>query len=65
MDDHAACNESTAYNESYVRTLWKIQAGYYEVVTFSSGTISPKQWLVSLCSASEGRWLVSAQAHEI
>ena len=42
MDDHAACNESAAYNE-YVRTLWKIQAGYYEVVTFSSGTISPKQ----------------------
>ena len=59
MDDHAACNESAAYNESYVRTLWKIQAGYYEVVTFSSGT------MVSLCSASYGRWLVSAQAHEI
>ena len=36
MDDHATCNESAAYNESYVRTLWKIQAGYYKVVTFSN-----------------------------
>ena len=31
MSNHAACNESAAYNQSYVWTLWKIQAEYYEI----------------------------------